>query len=804
MDWPIAQKRLSFDTLKFLAFVKGPSETHYLFVKGQEGEGKLLGYYDPTHRSQVVNDIAPQDGKAVGIFWAINRIANDSGPPISNSISAATHSTAIRTKFISRRQILLVDIDVIRPKDCSSTDTEKQGAYLLARLIYRDLRESGWPKPVVVDSGNGYQLLYHIDLPVDDHGIVRNCLKALAEKYDQGNLKIDTLVHDAVRVAKLPGTMACKGKSCEDRPHRRSGYFKLPDRFEVVQRELLDKLAGSWQPTEPKPSLKPLQHSTTLSPEVIIRARAYLAQMPPAISGQKGRNHFLNAACRMVDDFALGREEAKTLLGEYNTRCVPPFNEKELADKLDSALAKVAARGGPSGSKAGLATAESPFSGPRFVGYIPDFTLVALHHFLFCCDKPVPLGNMIYRFILWHRLHACPHIPDLLVRQLVWGATYDKNWRSRLAEKKNIIGSLKPVENNKVCSAEKCMLYGTGTVHRHYYVHRDKYPILDFFRAKNDVNHIHGDRFLLYSDEHKELREQLQSKGWLFNAYCPAFVLGGSPKVGWTWPQQTLVFGMVRELTRAKSKPGTAITGEIIKCGMVPATSNGSRLVLCPLLSQTQEYVAFAGNGKRKGRGYQIIGRTNKGWLNRSGYVLPAREPSREPSRESNQKRRDLMRPFLTDLSFLSEELGLVPAGVLNGQWKSIGQMMDSLRTGNGQDWLEACTLRIYAPADWQMRWRKYFSEKLGFGWIPVCPESCALTAEPGDASRFDSAHAIRKWLSDMSWSQRYLAERITAVTGYKCSLRRVERNLSDKGPSPDFQKDVLSVHAHNSDSKVT
>jgi hypothetical protein len=799
MDRPITQKRLSFDTLKFLNFVKDPSETHYIFVKGQEGEGNLLGYYDPTHRSEVVNDIAPLDGKAKGIYWAINRIAPDSCPPLSNSISAATHTTAIRTKFISRRHILLVDIDCIRPKDCSSTDEEKDGAYLLARLIYRDLGKAGWPKPVVVDSGNGYQLLYRIDLPVEDDGLVRKCLRALAEQYDQGNLKIDTVVHDNNRVAKLPGTMACKGKSSEERPHRRSGFFNLPDRFDVVPRELLDKLAGSWQPTQPQPSSKPLQHSITSSPDLVARARAYLTAMPPAISGQNGRNQFLNAACRMVDDFALCREQAMTLLAEYNTRCEPPFSGREVADKLDSALTKVAARGGPSRSKAGLAIAESPSSGPRFVGYVPDFTLVALSYFYCSRDLPVALGEIIFRFSLWNRLHDAPLIPDILMRQLVWGARHDKNWRARLAKKKNILGRLKPVKNNKVCSVERCMLHGTGVAHRHYADNWQKYPILESFRAKNDFCHIHSQRFLLFSDEFKELREQLQRKGQLLNGYCPAFVLGGSPKVGWTWSQQVLVFGMVRELTRTKSKPGTGITGEIVKGGMVAATSNGSRLVPCPLLDQATEYVAFAGNGKRKGRGYQIIGRTDKGWLHRSGYKLPVRHPSGD----SDKKRRELMKPFLTDLEFLSRELGLVPAGVLNGKWKSMGQMMDCLRTGNGQDWLEECTLRIYAPADWRTRWRRYFSDKLGFDWIPETPEDYGRSESSEVPNSLGSSYAIRAWLEKVDWSQRQLAEQISVVTGRHCSVRRVERNLSSRGPSGDFQRDVATIQGklHASDT---
>lgn len=796
-----ANKRASCGTVEFLRFISEAGEPRYVFIKASPDNSAraMIGYYESGEFDQIEQAIVPYDGNAPGIYFGLNPFKPACLSRSKNSLRPASSGYSCEASDITKRRLFLIDIDPVRDPDCSATDFEKETAYLLTRLVRRDLLQAGWPKPVVVDSGNGFHLLFRIDLPADDGGLVKRCLLALAKRYDLDEVKIDTAVHDAPRLARIPGTMACKGESSPERPHRRSRVLHLPEQFEVVPSDLLTKLAEPI-PTKTLPVAAPAS-SIVVTPELIIRARAYLEAMPPAVSGQNGRNHFLNAACRMVDDFALGREEAKTLLDEYNTRCVPPFNERELADKLDSALAKVAARGGPSGSKTGSIIAVSPSSGPRFLGYVPDFELVHTGWVMVSRDTPISLADMIYRFSLWNRLHACALIPDVLLRQLVWGARYDKNWRARLGKKAKILGCVKPLKNNKLCSPETCMLYGTGTVHRHY-VANFKTPILDSFRAKNDVNHIHGDRFLLYADEHKELREQLQSKGLLFNLYWPAFILGGSPKIGWTWSQQLLVAGMVRELSRVEAKSGKTITGALVKGGMVAGTTAASSPERCPILDQNQDYVVFGGNGKRKGRGYQIIGRTDKGWLHRSGYKLPEKDPS---ARETSEKRRrELMKTFLTDLAFLSNELGLVPVGLLNGVWRNIGQLMDYLKTGNGQDWLEACTLRIYAPADWQTRWREYFSDKLGFGWIPVCPESCTLTAEPGDASRFDSAHAIRKWLSDMNWSQKYLAERITAVTGCKCSLRRVERNLSDKGPSPNFQKDVLSVQAHNSDSKVT
>jgi len=790
-------KRLSHKSAKFLSFISQTAEVRYVFVKAQPDSSarSMLGYFEYQKLDQIEESIVQFDGSAAGIYYAINPVDPACLSRSKNSLGPTSSANSCHAGDITRRTLLLVDIDPVREPSCSATDSEKNLAYILALMVYRNLVQAGWPKPVVVDSGNGYHLLFRIDLPADDGGLVKRCLLALAKKFERHDVKIDTSVHDAPRLAKLSGTMACKGIGSDERPHRRSGVLKYPEKFEIVPAELLTKLAESipMKTSPPKADLSGRLFDS--SPELIRRARAYLEAMPPAISGQKGRNHFLNAACRMVDDFAFSRDQALMLLAEFNGRCKPPFNEREIADKLDSALAKVAERGGPSGSKAGSSVAELGTTGPRFAGYIPDFGLSALVYVMGDREKPLPVGEMIHRFSLWHRLHVYGLVPDVLLRQLVWGAKHDKNWRARLAKKPKVLGRLTLLKSNNVCSADNCMLYGTKANHQHYSRSREKYHILESFRPKNDINHIHGNRFLLYSNEFKELRENLQRKGILLNVYWPAFILAGSPKVGWTWPQQLLVSGMVRELTRTKPKAGELVTGEVIKGQMVAATGLASRLVPCPFLDPNQEYVVFAGNGKRKGRGYQIIGRTDKGWLHRCGYKLPPRDPLGQ----SDKQRRGLMKPFLTDLAFLSQELGLVPVGVLNGQWRSMGLMMDCLRTGNGQDWLEACTLRIYAIADWRARWRRYFSDKLGFAWIPETPEDSgfdATSAIVSDPNQSVSAHEIRIFLKKQGWTQSQLAERIAATTGNRCSSRRVERNLGGNGPTAAFLKDFAKVQA--------
>lgn len=80
--------------------------------------------------------------------------------------------------------------------------------------------------------------------------------------------------------------------------------------------------------------------------QVIQRAKAYLATMREAVSGEKGHNSCFRAACAMVLGFDLDPETAFTILWDsYNPRCVPPWSEKDLRHKVDDADRQAGARG---------------------------------------------------------------------------------------------------------------------------------------------------------------------------------------------------------------------------------------------------------------------------------------------------------------------------------------------------------------------------------------------------------------------------------------------------------------------------
>lgn len=70
---------------------------------------------------------------------------------------------------------------------------------------------------------------------------------------------------------------------------------------------------------------------------VAARASAYLAKLPPAVSGQGGHGRAFHAACVLVKGFGLTVDQARPLLEDWNRTCVPPWSAAELEHKLKSA-----------------------------------------------------------------------------------------------------------------------------------------------------------------------------------------------------------------------------------------------------------------------------------------------------------------------------------------------------------------------------------------------------------------------------------------------------------------------------------
>src|SRR5262245_54207510 len=69
------------------------------------------------------------------------------------------------------------------------------------------------------------------------------------------------------------------------------------------------------------------------------RARAYVAKLPPAVSGAHGHNATFVAAIAAAHGFGLSEEDAlRVLLDDFNPRCQPQWDEAELRHKVRDAI----------------------------------------------------------------------------------------------------------------------------------------------------------------------------------------------------------------------------------------------------------------------------------------------------------------------------------------------------------------------------------------------------------------------------------------------------------------------------------
>jgi hypothetical protein len=224
--------------------------------------GTISGYFDDYNK--LAKELENLSGTAPAVYYTLNpvnpallaRANNHTNPYAKGTTSDAADN-------IIKRRWLLIDCDPVRPSEISSTEQEKIAAKQIAAGVRKYLRALGWPDPLVADSGNGYHLLYRIDLPNDDESraLIEAVLKALAARFDNSAVKIDQKVFNSSRITKAYGTKACKGDSIAERPHRLSGMFTPPDVIEPVAKELLVALAAE----APKPEKKNSGVATTAS-----------------------------------------------------------------------------------------------------------------------------------------------------------------------------------------------------------------------------------------------------------------------------------------------------------------------------------------------------------------------------------------------------------------------------------------------------------------------------------------------------------------------------------------------------------
>ena len=233
-----------------LAVLIDPAEYHEL--RGlPSGRSRLISGADLDAAVRAVAELAGDHG----VYYTLNPVRPDLG------------DRAARVADIVRRAHFLIDIDPVKADpDASATDAEKTAAVALGARVLAHLNRLGWPLPIEIDSGNGYHLVYRIDLPNDKlaQQWLASCLKVLAKEFSGEQGTVDTKVHNVSRIAKLPGTWVRKGPGTAERPHRIARLVSVPLAVEVVPAELIQALAGLGAKSAPEATPAPAKDPWTI------------------------------------------------------------------------------------------------------------------------------------------------------------------------------------------------------------------------------------------------------------------------------------------------------------------------------------------------------------------------------------------------------------------------------------------------------------------------------------------------------------------------------------------------------------
>lgn len=204
------------------------------------------GYFDYDHIASVSKEL--EKITARGVYFTPNPVNPALLARAANRIKVAGKDESTSDADILCRRWLLIDCDPVRPAKISSNEEEHSAALAKAQEIRAGLASMNWPDPVMLDSGNGAQLMYRIALPTADTGLVQACLKALSPVGNK-QVKIDLSVHNPARIWRLPGTWNCKGDQHEDRVYRQAKILSIPAMPMFVSEELLYNLVGESTPS---------------------------------------------------------------------------------------------------------------------------------------------------------------------------------------------------------------------------------------------------------------------------------------------------------------------------------------------------------------------------------------------------------------------------------------------------------------------------------------------------------------------------------------------------------------------------
>lgn len=211
------------------------------------------GYF--TDINTLLNEIRKYDN--CNIYFTLNAINPACYDREQHDRIVTKPKSTTSDNDIVGRDWILIDIDTKKPSDTNSTDEEKEMAKEVVNNVFKFLRDEGFEKPVVCDSGNGFHLLYKIAMKNNNENttICKEFLQVLDMLFSNPNVEIDCSTFNSSRICKLYGTFSRKGSNTKKRPQRESKILRIPDDVKITPNEYFAKVAAMLpKPEQPSKS----------------------------------------------------------------------------------------------------------------------------------------------------------------------------------------------------------------------------------------------------------------------------------------------------------------------------------------------------------------------------------------------------------------------------------------------------------------------------------------------------------------------------------------------------------------------
>ncbi len=237
-----------------LRFYHSPGDCFEIRAIGSVNGRKIIdgGFFNDQEQAVAAVVKLVEADRHEGIYATINPVDPALLGRANNRMARNISGTADQNVKVLRR--LLVDIDPERPAGVSSSNLEHDFAIEHAGHIKDVLCKEGWPEPLLGDSGNGAHLVYRLpdmENSTEHVALLKRVLRGLNQRFmvhrDGVTLKIDEKVFNPSRISKVYGTLARKGQSLTDRPHRRARILSGAESQGVLTLAQLHSIAADEQ-----------------------------------------------------------------------------------------------------------------------------------------------------------------------------------------------------------------------------------------------------------------------------------------------------------------------------------------------------------------------------------------------------------------------------------------------------------------------------------------------------------------------------------------------------------------------------